>query len=189
MKKLSSLAARVARVVVPAAVAGVAFLATEHKAHALGPVDVEVGAKVGVGTNPSDGPSPFGLGVGARGGVSFFNIYGGVSAMKYFGGSKDFGGLTVESDGSTLLGIEAGYTIKAVPVVQIRPQIGVGNAHFSGGGDNLYLEPGATVLVPLGILYVGGDANLLLLPGVDQGNGDSKTFTALTLHAQVGVTF
>ncbi|MDB4945903.1 MAG: hypothetical protein JWP97_5437 [Labilithrix sp.] len=194
------LVARVARIVTPAAVAAAAFFATEHKAHALGPVDVEVGAKVGVATNPnSDGINPFGFGIGARGGVSFFNVYGGLSVIHYFGGSKDLGGgVTADSNGSTLYGIEAGYTIKSIPVVQLRPQIGVGNAHF-GGGDNadgsnhLYLEPGVTALVPLGLLYVGADVNALLLPGVDAPTpsdlNNTKTFASLSIHAQVGLTF
>src|SRR5579862_4965574 len=63
-------------------------------AHALGPVDLEVGAKVGVGTNPisdqngTSTPNPLGFGLGARGGVSFLGIYAGVQLMYYFGSSQ-----------------------------------------------------------------------------------------------------
>ena len=190
------------RVAVPALVGLLAFGASENHAHALGPIDVELGAKVGVATNPnSDGPSPFGFGIGGRGGVSVFGLYGGLSAVHYFGGSKDIGNVTVDAS-STLLGVEVGYTIKAVPVLRIRPQIGVGNAHFSSGADgtdvtssndHVYLEPGLSVIIPLALLYVGADANAILVPGVDSPTlsdpGATKTYAAFSIHAQVGVTF
>ncbi len=47
-----------------------ALVASEQDAHAIGPVDVEVGARVGVGTNPASGSNPLGLGIGGRAGVS-----------------------------------------------------------------------------------------------------------------------
>lgn len=187
----------VLRLLIPALVAGAAFLVSERDAKALGPVDVEVGARVGVATNPdSDGPNPYGLGLGVRGGVSIFNIYGGLSFMHYLGSSQDVPGGGSVDFSSTLYGLELGYSIKAIPMLTLRPQLGIGNASltssvgsFSASSSNLYLEPGVTALVPLGLLYVGADVNLLLLPGVDQGDADSKTFTSLSIHGQVGVQF
>ncbi len=171
--------------------------ASERDAHAIGPVDIEVGARVGFATNPrgSDGPTPFGLGVGGRGGVTIAHFYGGLSAIHYFGSSKDIptpAGPLNASFSSTLLGAELGYSITAIPKLVIRPQVGVGSASFSFGeqsSGHLYLEPGATVLVVLGLVYFGADANLLVIPGVEQGVSDTTTYTSVTIHGQVGVQF
>ena len=191
----------VLRLALPSLLAIAAIGASERDAHALGPVDVEVGARAGFGTNPdSKGPNPFGFGVGGRAGVSLFHIYGGVSAIHYFGASADVSGPTAMGTfrstnvtySSTLLGVEAGYSITAVPHLTLRPQVGVGNAAFSFGDasqSHLYLEPGLVALVSLGLVYVGADANVLAIPGVDQGNNDTKTYTAFTIHAQIGIQF
>jgi hypothetical protein len=188
---------------VVAAALGVGAICTSNDAHALGPLDVEVGLKGGVGTNPeSSSPvNPLGVGLGGRAGVSIFGLYGGVQAMYYLGGSSTE---TVPGAGSisyslhtVLYGVEAGYSIKLIPLLTIRPQIGVGNATFTGsaGGvssssSNLYLEPGVTGLVSLGLVYVGADVNYLILPSIGNGApGNTSTEGALTVHAQVGVTF
>lgn len=184
---------RLSHLAVAAVVAVSALGFSERSAHALGPVDLEVGAKVGVATNPdSNFANPYGIGLGARAGVGILGFYGGLSAIHYFGSSDELLGAKYDVS-STLLGVEAGYTISALPVVQIRPQLGLGNASFSssaGGSSSsksyLYLEPGVTALVPLGLVYVGADLNLLAVPGVDYGN-DSKTYTSLSFHAQVGI--
>ncbi|MEO8878687.1 MAG: hypothetical protein ABI461_24065 [Polyangiaceae bacterium] len=168
-------------------------------AHALGPVDVELGGKVGYATNPNSdaGYNPLGLGVGARGGVEFLHgVYAGLSAMYYFGGSVDLpppGGSL--SSHAFLLGVEGGYGFH-FSVLTIRPQLGLGNAsfntssgNFSNSDSHIYLEPGVTGIVTLGLLYLGADANLLVIPGVDQGGGDSKTFASLAINGEVGVRF
>jgi hypothetical protein len=180
--------------VLVALVTGV-ICSSEHDAHALGPVDIEAGARVGLGTNPdSKGPNPFGLGIGGRAGVSIFHIYAGLSAIHYFGSSSDVAtpvGTASLSYSSTLLGVEAGYSITAIPKLTIRPQLGVGSASFSFGdlsSSHLYLEPGVTVLVSLGLVYLGADANLLAIPGVERGL-DTTTYTAFTIHGQIGVQF
>lgn len=185
------------RLVAALAVAAVAWTVAERDAQALGPVDLEVGAKLGVGTNPDSRlANSYGFGMGGRAGLTIAHFYGGVSAVHYFGGTKEIAGQTIDAS-STLLGVEVGYTIKAIPLIRLRPQVGIGNAHYSTsvdtvegkGDDKLYLEPGLTLVIPLGLLFVGADANALLVPNVDQGDGTSKTLTALTLHAQIGLTF
>jgi len=186
-------------------------LMMSRDAHALGPVDLEIGAKVGVGTNPissantpgsSNGqstPNPLGFGLGARGGVSFLGFYGGVSLMYYFGSSQDAsvpGESGSVSDHTLMYGVEAGYGFTLADILTIRPQIGIGNftvtasdnvsGVVSGGASssdsNLYLEPGVTGLISLGGWFVGADANLLFLPGADY-----NTTTAFTIHGQVGI--
>jgi hypothetical protein len=170
------------------------LFAVPRDAHALGPVGIEIGAKAGFGTQPSNTDTNFlGFGLGGRGGVTFMNIYAGVNVLYYFGGSD-----TYDSYHSLMYGVEAGYGFKLLDLLTIRPQIGVGNFALSvspsGGGsgtgyNNLYLEPGVTGLIGLGTFFVGVDANLLVLPGVYAGPSSTNTDTAFTLHGQVGVQF
>jgi hypothetical protein len=164
-------------------------------ASALGPVDIELGAKAGGGTNPFNGnpqpPNPLGFGLGARGGLSFFGVYGGVNLMYYFGGSQTFAGTNV-SYHSLMYGAELGYNI-SLAILTIRPQIGLGNYTVSAspGSDvnNLYVEPGVTGLISLGMWFVGADANALILPGIKQADGSTGTSAGFTMHGQVGVKF
>ena len=180
-------------------------------ARALGPVDLEVGAKVGGGTNPLSGesPNPLGLGIGGRAGLAFAGIYGGVALMYYVGESQNVSsalGSGSISDHVLMYGFEGGYSLYFLDkLLTIRPQIGVGNFTISVSGsgsvsgigfsgsnsaNNLYLEPGVTALISIGQWFVGADANVLILPGItDPGGTSSSTDTAFTLHAQGGVKF
>ncbi len=180
-------------------------LMMSRDAHALGPVDLEIGAKAGVGTNPissnngQSAPNPLGFGLGARGGVSFLGFYGGVSLMYYIGSSQNEsvpGESGSVSDHTLMYGIEAGYGFTLADILTIRPQLGIGNftvtasdnvsGLVSGGASSsnskLYLEPGVTGLISLGGWFVGADANLLFLPG-----SDYNTTTAFTIHGQIGI--
>jgi hypothetical protein len=189
---------------VSSAAIGAGFLLVSADARALGPLDLEVGAKVGYGTNPQNyGPNPLAVGLGARGGVAISGFYGGVGLMYYFGGSKDVttsitpGGPSVSISEHTLLyGVEAGYGAKILEIFKLRAQLGIGEYQVSasgGGGsssyNNLYLEPGATVMMSLGTVFIGADANLLVLTSAKDASGNSTTDTAFTVHGQVGVTF
>jgi hypothetical protein len=173
----------------------VAILAFPAKASALGPVDVEIGARAGVATGPL---GPLGFGIGGRGGVSMLGIYAGVDVIDYLGATSTCGGCssppgqTVKQSRSGLLyGFEGGYSFK-FSLVTIRPQLGVGNLHFSNAAgdptpgpsvtsDYFYFEPGVVGLVSLGPVFVGADVGALLLP--------SGPDSAVTVHGQVGVTF
>jgi hypothetical protein len=202
---------RTASIVAGAFAFSAATFAMTRNAHALGPVDIEVGAKAGIATNPISSsttngvsvsaPNPLGFGLGARGGVSFMGFYGGVQLLYYFGSSQDVSALGQSisvSEHTFMYGLELGYGITLLDLLTIRPQVGIGNASFSssasgsgvvnanvgtGGGSNLYLEPGVTALVSLGTFFVGADANVLFFPGLD----NSKA--AFTLHGQVGLKF
>jgi opacity protein-like surface antigen len=191
-------------ILVASSVLGLSSLAVARDAHALGPIDLEVGAKVGYATNPSSvsgATNPLGFGLGGRAGIAFLGgIYLGGNVMYYLGGSQTVAPpcLAATSCGSppsvsvnTLMyGGELGYGIKILDLLTIRPQVGLGNATFSesGGGQsqstsNWYLEPGVTALIGLGLLYVGADANALFFPGL------ANSQAAFTLHAQIGVKF
>ncbi len=190
---------RRSRTLLVTALLGIGAACVTRDAKALGPIDVEAAAKVGYGTNPFGGgyPNPLGLGLGVRGGVSLLGFYGGLGLMYYVGGNA------TASDGyrsvnSVLYGIEAGYGTKFFELVTLRGQLGLGNftknqsgsAPGSGNSSNLYLEPGLTALVSFGILLVGVDANVLILPGIaDPINGQSAWDAAFTVHAQAGVKF
>lgn len=198
---------RTASIVAAACAFGAVTFAMIPSAHALGPVDVEIAARAGFATNPVSSnngvssPNPLGFGLGARAGVSFMGIYGGINVIYYFGGSQSVSvpGESVSlSDHTFMYGVEAGYGFTLIDILTIRPQIGVGNASFSasvnGAGtvttnlgaannSNLYLEPGVTGLVSLGGLFVGADANLLFFPGMDNST------TAFSFHGQIGFKF
>jgi hypothetical protein len=200
------------RIVSMAAVAfafGACTFAMACDARALGPVDVEVGARIGVATNPASTGvdlNPLGFGLGARGGVDFLGFYGGVQFMYYLGSTESSAalcggatscGVSAFSTRTLMVGIEAGYGITLTNVLTLRPQMGLGDATFrssaSGSGvanpgsrgstSNLYLEPGVAGLFSLGGWFVGVDVNALFFPGM---NGAQ---TAFSLHGQVGLKF
>jgi hypothetical protein len=146
-----------------------------------------------------------GFGLGGRGGIGLFGLYAGVEGMYYFGGSQD--GVKAHSD---LYGVDLGYNLK-LPFVTIRPMLGIGNFTATGsfggasvgiiGGtsvsvpaasdskSSLYLQPGVTALVSLGLLYVGADVNALIITDAPQTSGNTGVDVALTVHGQVGVRF
>jgi hypothetical protein len=184
---------RVARAAVGLVALGVA-LGFAPAAHALGPVDVEVGAKVGAGSNPVGGglPNPLGVGVGGRAGISVSGLYAGVSAIDYLGTSGRLDlvqGTDFEqgplSPHSFLFGVELGYGLRLARVLVLRAQVGLGDDVLGMGGgvavgsllDNiisvarpvpdrgyLYLEPGVTALFEVGWFFAGVDVNALVLP-------------------------
>ncbi len=168
------------------ACAALAALAFSSTAHAIGPVDIEIGARVGYATSPSScyPANPYGLGFGGRAGLSFFGIYGGISGMYYLGSSSGNVSAT-----ALMEGFEVGYTLP-IPIVKIRPEVGFGNATTSGAysASNFYLEPGVLVMIPFSILFVGADVNALILPG-NSIAGVSSTDVGLSVHGQFGFRF
>jgi hypothetical protein len=187
------------RAVVLAVALGVGVASVPRDALALGPVDIELGAKVGGGGAPFTGePNPLGFGFGARAGVAFTGWYGGLSLMYYVGESGTVRSVTA-SENSFLYGLEGGYGVKLLGLLTLRGVLGVGNftVDSTGGGvgnlslSNLYLEPGVTALLSFGLWYFGADLNVLILPGVsDPLNVTSSSWaTTLTAHGQVGVKF
>ncbi len=182
------------------ALASLAGLTSSRTARALGPVDLEVAAKAGL-AEPINGAglNPLGFGLGGRAGVVLFDhLYGGVALTYYFGGSE-----ANVSAHTLMYGVEAGWGFKPIEIVTIRPQVGLGNANFgydagqpplspgatyptvdAGSTNNLYVEPGVTALLSLGLVFVGLDAGVLFFPGHEGGNT-----SAFALDGQVGVKF
>jgi hypothetical protein len=183
------------------AVLFIGVVALPTKAEALGPVDIEVAAKVGATLGPL---GPLGIGLGGRAGVSFLGIYAGVDVIDYLGATAACAGCsqppppagqtqvqTQQWRSALLYGLEGGYNFK-VSLVTIRPQVGVGNFRSSSSYGNpppserdisnyFYLEPGVVGLVTFGMVFIGADINALILP---TGPND-----AVTAHGQIGVSF
>ena|SRR5579883_2186374 len=164
-------------------------------ARALGPLDIELGAKGGYGTQTDSGKGagPFGVGLGARGGVAIFGLYGGVNFMYYLGGNQtDSTGSSISTH-SLQYGFEAGYGFKLLDLLTIRAQVGLGNFSYTAGNttwSDVYVEPGLTAFVSLGGFFVGADAGLLVLPGFNPaGNTLPTPGPALTVHGQLGWKF
>jgi hypothetical protein len=173
-------------------------LAVPKSAWALGPVDLEIAARGGGGfiaSEPSGAPNPLGFGLGGRAGVDLFtSYYVGVTGLYYFGSSSD--GISTHS---VQYGVDVGYNIYLLKLIglspdavgkllDIRPQVGIGNLTVTGELDgvsqdasNLYLEPGVTGLVSVGPLLLGLDVNALWIPSANGPN------TGLTAHIQLGI--
>lgn len=175
-------------------------------AWALDSVQLEIGAKVGYATSPSaiglpNNPNPLGFGFGGRAGLAFKQgLYLGGSIMDYPSGNG--GGLQFVQTGNPnsptqvvnsvsthllMYGADFGYGIKLLDLLVIRPQVGFGDATLYPNGESSstfwYLEPGVTVLVDLGLLFVGADANMVMFPNTNYSQA------AFTFDAQVGVKF
>lgn len=188
------------------AVGGFTFaFSVARPALAVGPIDIEAAARVGGASSPikndvNGRTGALGFGLGARAGLSIFGIYGGVSAMYYFGGSNTesqapSAGLFVppgpiETESSWLYGFEVGYSIK-IQILTLRPTVQIGSYtlhdSFAGGGSqdihNWYVEPGVTALIGFGMWFVGADANVFLTPGMDNSRA------AFMGNVQVGLKF
>jgi hypothetical protein len=183
-----------------AAAVGACALLPWREAHALGPIDLEAGGRIGGATSPSGAFNPLGFGLGGRAGVSFANIYTGVSVMYYFGEGVRTYCCSSFSQNVFLLGIEGGYNFVVLNRVTLRPEIAVGaagvyttnrespvgNPSYVYGSSNtyFYLEPGIACVLSLGPVFVGTDVNLFSLPNV-------RSFPNLSFAAdgEVGVMF
>jgi hypothetical protein len=190
---------------------GLSTLSIAQSASALGPVDVEIAAKVGGGTNPVNVPSgrfgpaqvnALGFGLGARAGASFSGFYGGLSFMYYLGEQQrpyptDTNILIhLESLSSVMYGVEAGYNF-SVSLLTIRPELGVGNYTLTASSpgttsytsSNLYLEAGVVGLLSFGRWLVGADAGTFLLPGWSDSHPGGSSSLAFTANGEVGIKF
>ena len=70
-------------------------------------------------------------------------------------------------------------------------QYGV-NESASNSLSSLYVEPGVTALVTIGIFYFGADANALIIvdgPVSALGASTTSTDTVFTVHGQGGLHF
>jgi len=114
------------------------------------------------------GPDPFGVGIGARAGLTLpsTSVYVGGLFLFNLGQSASLGTAGAElSTNSLMLGGEAGYELSLGPLV-LRPSLGLGLLSVSesvagqvmglsyeyGGGQAFYVSPGINALLKLGLL-------------------------------------
>lgn len=157
---------------------------------------LQLGLAIGYGfeTEKSKyGSDPYGFGAGLRAGYTLdMGVFVGFASTYFLGstqGDDNIGGVVrpaVENSVSALMiGFELGYDVWLGPVI-FRPsaELGVlltfssydvrtGLASTRGG---MYISPGATVLVPIGEFYLGGDGRLPLAVGEGQ-----STFTIMAI--------
>jgi hypothetical protein len=178
------------------------------EAHALGPIDVEVALKFGVGTAPGgegSGLNPLNLGDGARGGVALSGLYGGLAVMEYYGRTAGSSCVVTPTgcvpDGSTgptsahalMYGVEGGYGVKLGTRSLLRAQLGVGDyaetVHvsgtptvavppFRGTRNSVYLEPGVTAMFSFARILFAGFDVNVLLLPNDAKLGGGSSFDA-----------
>jgi hypothetical protein len=165
-------------------VLGACFLAVPREAHALGPVDIEGGGLIGFTSNPSHGPNPFGVGIGARAGVGYRGLYLGLALTYYFGASGECGGGAPVSPGTSqlgpafcsvadgggevelqqstsLYGLDIGYTFgfASAKWFKLRPILQIGDAQITRTGSVSSQEVN-------GIAGLSGDNRFYLQPGL-----------------------
>ncbi len=175
-------------------------------------VDLEMAARASYLTPPiHGGTTPFGAGFGGRLGLSISNVYFGVTATDYLGGTD-----VALSDGAVLFGVELGYGFRIRGPRQsfftLRPQIGVGDAAVShtdpslaradvvtsasGSSSSfsdtmtvhsLYLQPGLTVLYAWGMTFAGVNGSALVLPHIGYGGAEAVTWLSYGIEAQLGL--
>lgn len=191
----------------------VALTLVASNAFAAGRPEFEIAAKLGGATKPVGPANSLGFGAGARMGLEASKLYFGLTMMHYIGSDgidqpERFSN-TSTSFTSTLVGFELGYTFTIDPEwLLVRPQFGLGvdvlhassdSSALSGGPngissvngsssddqDYVYLEPGLTLILPLGVAFVAADINALLVPS--GGSGSSKGVASLAADFQVGI--
>jgi hypothetical protein len=103
----------------------------------------------------------------------------------------------VDTTHSALIGGQAGYTFR-LGVLRVRPLLDSGVAAITEAGSTqtaFYLQPGFTLLVPIGPVFVGVDMNGLLIPSfarpcLETGCVNPPTSeVGFTVHGQLGVMF
>jgi hypothetical protein len=163
------------------------------------PVEGELAARIGFTTAGSVGSeTPYGAGVGLRGGVAIHGAYVGLEAMNYVG---------TPSDRKILHGgLELGYGFKAADgALTLRPTLGfgvnaaMGAAIGDGPGEpatraegGYYVAPGFTVLLVAlpPHFFVGADVSVELMPGAHYDSPTSSSLLpVLATHAQLGWVF
>jgi hypothetical protein len=188
-------------------------------ASALGPVDVEVAALGSYGTNPSttSATNPLAFGVGARAGASMFGVYAGAEVAYSFGSGSSLLYDARYNDRLTQhavkIGGEVGYSFR-VAFLTIRPRLGAGDLLVSTAAtklgppcpcdmivfappvpstqSDLYLEGAVGAFTPipgLDAVFVGLDAEFLVLPNPMYGECCDELETAFTFDAEVGLKF
>jgi hypothetical protein len=192
----------------------IGVLCASPDARALGPINVEVGSKIGGATSPTGSPNPLAFEWGERAGISFLNFYGGLALVSSAGSQASvlcvgpvFTACTTTTTSvvaisahSIRYGFEGGYDIKVLHRIAFRPQVSVGSLSF-------YESSPAQIIVRGRLMSLDGTAHdLYLEPGVTTTVSLGHLFlgadvnilwlptksdsnAAFAAHGQVGVKF
>ena len=179
----------------------------------FGPIHLEAAGRIAVSGSQLSSP-PYGWpgpgeggGVGARAGVSYLGVYGGLTYMDYLSE-----GLCLYSTSTTCgsshgfsYGVEAGYGRMFFRRLIVRAQLGIGDhatndesTTFTCQGkclaststwstDFLYFEPALMMALALGLVLVGIDGSVFFMPQVDPQIGGSTTAIQFRVGFQLGV--
>lgn len=150
-----------------------------------------------------------GDGFGARAGLSYLGLYGGLSYMGYFshGGCLDTADQTCGLSWGRSFGFEGGYGRTFFRILTVRGQIGIGDylttAEATGScpgmtcstgtlspppsaSHGMYVQPEVLVALTPGPFVIGTDASVLYMPSAI-GSGAAGSFAAFMLGLQWGV--
>jgi hypothetical protein len=165
----------------------------EEPAHR--PISVSLLGGYGHSFNADDNLNPLGIGFGVRGGYNIGALYLGLRFLFFLGDSESMG---AEVSANTMtVGLEGGYDLAlAKDVLVLRPELGVGLGIVEGesmvGGvvptadgssEDLYIAPGAALLVNVGersIIGVDLQAPIIFSDDIE---------VALTMLAVAGMHF
>lgn len=161
------------------------------------PISVSLLAGYGHTFNAHDHLNPLAIGFGVRGGYNIGGLYLGARFMFFLGDSEKVD--TVEVSANTMtLGLEGGYDLAlAKDVLVLRPELGVGldivegesmNSGATmdtsdGSSEDLYIAPGAALLVNVGersLIGVDLQAPIIFADDIE---------VALTMLAAFGMHF
>ncbi|HET9959626.1 MAG TPA: outer membrane beta-barrel protein [Polyangiaceae bacterium] len=126
------------------------------------------------------------VGIGARAGYTFpFKLYAGGTFVYHLGKTESLAGIDVKAN-VYYYGVEAGYDIDTVPLLIVRPYLGLGRVtgvakvgDESSTDSKFGVWPGAAAIIPLGGLFVGADARYLIVSEYD----------AFSVFGSVGLKF
>ena len=162
---------------------------------------LSLGILVGYGASLEDGPNPWGVGLGVRGGFNLDALFLGIRFVYYLGESDEWFGNEVSLN-VWELGAEVGYDISLVPMVSHRPGLGLGIASLTVDFDTVvpgvegddsqakpYVAPGVGLYVEPSDFFVGAEVRFKLVFGIEEPDGDETTFKALTFLANAGLRF
>ena len=143
---------------------------------------ISVGLLLGYGITFESGKSPWGLGLGVRGGYNLHELFLGARFVHYLG---------EEPIGSWELGVEGGYDLAVGDELTLRPGVGLGIMSVNvdmpppsgGSSTDVYIAPGASLFYDLADdIFVGAEARLELVLSDPTGKG-------LILLANAGMRF
>jgi hypothetical protein len=151
-------------------------------------------------------------GIGARVGLSYLGLYGGLSYMDYFseGSCLDSTGLSCGSTHGRSFGLEGGYSRIYFRMLMVRAQLGIGDylmtsestsmavcpdiacstamtVSSQSSTNSIYLQPEILLALTLGPVLLGPDASLFYMPNPAIWDGTGRSFAAFMLGLQLGI--